>query len=103
MEKRSESCLKDFENYKPPTELQAAYKKYDDMVIYWNETRIRNQALLQTYFGSDIEEELTGPIVREFHEVHSGIMRIKSTYEKDHYFCDDSEEVKSKIDKLIIV
>lgn len=89
-----------YQKYKPQPELDAAFKKYDDIIVYWNETRIRNQALLNTYFGAEIEDELTGTIIGEFHEVHSGLMDIRRIYEEEHRFSDDSEEVKSKIDKL---
>ena len=89
-----------YQNYLPPEQIAAAWKRYDDVVISWNETRIRNQALLATYFGSEIEEELTVGIIKEFHEVHTGLMKIKSDYQKLGCFSDETGDVKAKIDKL---
>ena len=66
----------------PPAEQEARWKSYDNMVIYWNENRLRNLALINRYYGDDSVRYFYYNIFPLINSIHLALNDYHNTKEK---------------------
>lgn len=67
------------ENNLSQEEIESRWKQYDQMIVYWNETRLRNLAMLRRYYGTKMELFLEQTVLREMGEIHTDLFAWRTT------------------------
>lgn len=89
------------------------YKQYENMVIYYNETRMRNFALLEKYFGKECLDLFLTTLNKDFGELHNIIKdkdkkkttELTNKIENQIYELSDTlkEDIKEKENANILI
>lgn len=69
-------------------EVKKRWAAYDQMVLYWNDNRFRNVAMLKRYFGAEAANKNFMEVLRALGQIHGQLLDIKYKYEhKQPYSC----------------
>lgn len=75
--KRSFYALRVWSAIKDKGDVKSAWERYDSMVVYWNEHRARNIALIKKHFGDSMITQVRSDIYPKFVKVHSNLIDMK--------------------------